>query len=137
MTCEFAGTLAITLVGLSVLVYGQSSPATQPSLSETKKIEMLISNIRGLKNAQFVRNGKEYDGQAAADHLQMKWSHEKAGIRTARDFIEQIASKSSQSGKPYLIRFDDGREVTTAEYLTTLLTAIEHAATRPTTGESR
>jgi hypothetical protein len=33
------------------------------------------------------------------------------------DFIDKIASVSSTTGKPYLIRFGDGREMKGADYL--------------------
>lgn len=42
-----------------------------------------------------------------------------------KDFIEKIASKSSTSGKPYLIRFNDGREVQGGEYLRAKLAKLE------------
>ena len=37
-------------------------------------------------------------------------------IRTADDFIAKVASKSSTTGRPYLVRFSDGREVPTADF---------------------
>jgi hypothetical protein len=38
-------------------------------------------------------------------------------VETAAQFIEQIASRSSTSGEPYLIRFTDGRTVAAARFL--------------------
>ena len=82
----------------------------QQSLSETQKIDHLITFVRNLNGATFIRNGAEHKPSAAADHLQMK--REKGGtrIKTARDFIEKIATKSSLSGDLYMIRFANGKE---------------------------
>jgi hypothetical protein len=104
--------------------------------TETQKIETLISTVNDLKDATFIRNGKEYDCKAAADHMRTKWSYAGDKIHTAQEFIEQIASKSSQSGKPYLIRFGDGREVKSSEFLTEALDRLEHPATQPSTNPS-
>jgi hypothetical protein len=38
-------------------------------------------------------------------------------VTTARQFIDEIASRSSTSGQPYLIRFADGRSVSAAQFL--------------------
>ena len=38
-------------------------------------------------------------------------------VNTAQQFIEQIASKSSTSDEPYVIRFTDGREMPAAKFL--------------------
>jgi len=45
--------------------------------------------------------------------------------RGARDFIEKVASTSGTSGKPYLIRFNDGREIRSREYLLAELQKLE------------
>jgi len=80
------------------------------------RIEHLIGGVESLKGAVFIRNGTEYDTKAAGSHLRMKL--EKAGdkVKTAEEFIEGIASKSSTSGKPYQIRKPDGTVVDTRPY---------------------
>jgi hypothetical protein len=92
---------------------------------EKKKIESLISTVENLKDAKFVRNGTEYDCKAAAQHMRDKWEYAGSKVKTARDFISVIASKSSQSGKPYVIRFKDGKEVESGKYLTEQLEKLE------------
>ena len=94
-------------------------------MTETEKIEHLISTVAALKDAVFVRNDKEYDGEAAADHMRRKWKWKADEIRTARDFIRIAASVSSTTGKPYLIRFKDGREVTSGDFLNAELEKLE------------
>src|SRR5690349_1075393 len=88
----------IVLACLVPALLALAPAATQPT--ETQKIEQLITAVRELKDASFVRNGKEYTAAEAADHLQSKWDKAKDQITTAAMFIEKIASKSSASGKP-------------------------------------
>jgi hypothetical protein len=82
---------------------------------EKKKIEFLISSVEHLKGATFIRNGTEYDGKKAAEHLRMKLQNTVA-VETADDFIRLCASKSFISGKPYLIRSSDGKTINTEQY---------------------
>ena len=81
--------------------FAQESP-------EANKIQYLISSIETLNGAEFIRNGKAYDAKRAADHLRLKLKMAGDRVKTAEDFIRLCASKSSFSGKPYLIRFSDG-----------------------------
>ena len=97
--------------------------------SEADKIAKLITHIREMKDTQFVRNGKAYDGNAAADHIQAKYDRVNDQIKTAREFIEKCASKSERSGDAYKIRFKDGTERTASGYLNSQLDAIEKPAT--------
>ena len=94
-------------------------------LTEPQKIDALIGAVEKLKDAKFVRNGKEYDGKAAADHMRRKRKSAGDKVKTAREFIDRLASKSSASGEPYKIKFKDGKEVTSAEFLTKELDALE------------
>src|SRR5512139_2442518 len=75
---------------------------------EQKKIEFLISSVENLKEAKFIRNGSEHDGKEAAEHLRMKLQKAGGKVQTADDFIRLCASKSSITGKPYMIRSSDG-----------------------------
>ncbi len=119
-----------------------ASPATQPSdtpvatttaparraLSERQKIERLMKHVETLTDAVFVRNDTEHTCLEAAEHMRDKWKWKNREISTARDFIRIAATKSSVSGKPYLIRFKDGREVKCGEYLAGELERIEAEA---------
>ena len=101
-----------------------AAPAIEPS-GETAKIEQLIKHVREMKDTKFIRNGKAYDGGAAAEHISAKWSKAKDQVKTAREFIDKCASKSEASGEPYKIRFKDGREQTASEYLNAQLATLE------------
>lgn len=84
---------------------------------EKNRIESLITHIEGLKDANFIRNGKSYDSKNAAKFLRGKWEAKAKEIKTAEEFIDKVASVSGTTGKPYLIRFKDGREVPCGTYL--------------------
>jgi hypothetical protein len=99
------------IICLTILAYSSSGQTYQEAayLTEQQKIDYLIKCVEDLKNAKFDRNGTLYDAQAAAAHLKMK--REKAGnaIKNVDDFIEKVASKSSSSGIPYKIIYDNGK----------------------------
>jgi hypothetical protein len=82
---------------------------------EKKKIEFLISSVENSKGVKFIRNGSEYNGKEAADHLRMKLQNVLV-VETADDFIRLCASQSSISGKPYMIRFSDGKTIKSEKY---------------------
>ena len=94
-------------------------------MTETQKIEHLLRYVEGLKGAVFIRNGESHQPTEAAVHLRVKW--EKAGnkVKTAIDFIEICASKSSMSGKPYTIKMPDGKELPARDVLLRELKRIQ------------
>jgi hypothetical protein len=76
-------------------------PVTAGTMDED--IDYLLAAVAD-SNCTFTRNGKDYDGAQARDHLQMKRERGRRYYDSVDEFIERIASKSSWSGKPYLIR---------------------------------
>ncbi|HYF35600.1 MAG TPA: DUF5329 family protein [Prosthecobacter sp.] len=104
LLCLLAAALAPALL--------QARPA-----AEDQRIEHLLKAVKELQDAKFVRSGKEYSGADAEAHLRMKL--EKAGerVQTAEQFIDGIAAKSYLTGKPYQIRFADGRVSDAGPYL--------------------
>ena len=83
---------------------------------EKKKIAMLISSIENLEGAIFIRNGSEYNGKKAAEHLRMKLQKAGAKVKTADDFIRLCASESEITGKPYMIKLSNGKIIKSEEY---------------------
>jgi len=98
----------------------QILPAT-----EKQKIEVLIKQVGDLKDAKFIRNGSTYEPATAVRFLRGKWNANISEVKTARDFIDKIASKSGTSGNPYLIRFKDGTEIQSRDFLLMELKKIE------------
>jgi len=95
--------------------------------AEIQKIEALIKQVRALKDAMFIRNGSSYSADYAATFLRRKWQANESNVKTARDFIDKVASFSGTSNKPYLIRFKDGREIKSREFLLAEVKKIEKA----------
>lgn len=99
--------------------------AAEQPLTESDKIELLLHLIDGMQDVVFIRNGHEYDCHAAAKHLRTKWKAQLAVIKTARDFVLHLASRSSLSGKPYLLRWKNGQLQTSESFLLLELKKIE------------
>ena len=84
------------------------------------EIDYLINAVSE-SGCNFVRNDKEHTSREAADHLQMKARRGKRYYDTTEEFIDRIASKSSWSGKPYLIQCDDRPAVAAIDWFTRAL----------------
>lgn len=77
---------------------------SSPALSTDMEIEIdqLLQAVRE-SGCRFIRNGKAHDSFAAAEHLQMKREKARRYYNSTEQFIARIGSKSSLSGKPYVI----------------------------------
>jgi Family of unknown function (DUF5329) len=121
--------MRIIIVPFSLVIYLTIGIVTiaqpQSSARERQKIEALIKYIGSMNDAKFVRNGTPYDSKTAATFLRRKLEANESQVKTAHDFIEKIASFSSTSGKPYVIRFNDGEEANSRDVLLTALRKIE------------
>lgn len=53
---------------------------------------------------KLIRNGRGHTQEEAKEHIQKKFDHYRDQISNAEDFIELSASKSTLSGRPYLIQ---------------------------------
>ena len=105
---------------IALLIALAAFPAVAQDEAEAaahREIEALITSVARLEDATFIRNGKAWSASRAAEFLREKWESRESEVRSAEDFIAQVASFSSTTSKPYLIRFPDGREVPSAEYL--------------------
>jgi hypothetical protein len=101
---------AFAIVALTLTVH-----AALPS-QERAKIEALIAAVEKLPDAVFVRNGKAHSPATAAKFLRAKWNDRAKDILTAEDFIDKVATRSSTTGRAYLVRYKDGREVASAVF---------------------
>lgn len=104
-------------IAIFALLLGAARVQAEDPAAEKQKIEKLVASVENLADASFIRNGKAYDAAAAATFLRRKWDSQAGEIKTALDFIEKAATKSSTSGQPYLIRFKDGSEKNCADFL--------------------
>jgi len=65
-------------------------------------INYLIEKVKN-SHLTFIRNGKSYSSEAAAEHARTKYRYFRSQIETPEDFIRLCATKSLISGKPYLV----------------------------------
>jgi len=91
-------------------------------------IESLLHYVGALQGAAFIRNGESHTPTEAEAHLRLKWTKQKDQIGSAEDFIRLCGTKSSVSGKPYIIRFSDGHEEAASDVLSRQLLIFRGAS---------
>jgi hypothetical protein len=102
-----------------------TQPGTRPAMTEPQTVEYLIDSIAKLEGATFIRNDAEHSAATAAALMRYRWNRDKDKLKTAEEFVKELASKSSTTGKPYVIRFKDGTEVKSGEYLLKKLAELD------------
>jgi hypothetical protein len=111
---------------LLLLIILFALPTFAETLSEEEKIFMLINSVSEIgEGAKFIRNGSTHDAEKAAQHLMTKYNYTKKKIKTAEDFIDKLASRSSISGKDYLIVLPDNKTISAREFFEKKLKDIE------------
>ena len=108
-------TFILALLILAGALAAQATNLTPSVLTEDQKIEKLINFIATLDHVTFIRNGSEYSQSKAVEYLKYKLKRDSEKISCARDFILVAGTKSNSSGKPLLIRYNDGRTEKTRE----------------------
>lgn len=100
--------LALAVIALS---HAPRTPAAPPAIA-INEINYLLEFI-GRSGCKFLRNGSWYEAQRAQSHLRAKYDFLAARdrIKTADDFIEQAATRSSMSGVEYQIQCGAGPAV--------------------------
>ncbi|MCX8037017.1 MAG: DUF5329 domain-containing protein [Candidatus Sumerlaeia bacterium] len=101
-----------------------SSPA-KTALTEQQKIAALLDAVSKAKDLTFIRNDAEWPASAARQLMESKYGKAKDNIKTVEEFIEQIASRSSTTGRVYQVKFKDGRTTESAYWLRARLKEIE------------
>ena len=104
-----------------VLIAGSIATAHAEADADTE-IRTLIQAVAE-SDCEFNRNGSLHSAEAAAEHLQLKYSRGKRYADSAEAFIERLASKSSWSGKPYQM-ICDGETQPAGDWLTATLIAL-------------
>jgi hypothetical protein len=110
MIRTYCGRFFLLLLAAVICV---SSHAAAASMEQ--EISHLLNFIR-TSDCVFVRNSRRHDPGEAAEHIQKKYNYLKKRIRSTEDFIDGTATKSSLSGKPYIV-ICRGRELKTADWL--------------------
>ena len=125
------GGIGILAAGLAILVALVALPrlaqASCLPTVEHQRIEALIGVVGRRTDVTFIRNGRSYIAATAAQFLRGKWRDREADVCSADDFIAKVASFSSTTGKPYLVRLRDGQEVPAAEFFRAQLAELTRA----------
>ncbi len=102
----------------------EGGPPTGLARDEVATIERLLALVRGMEDSTFLWNGVACTGDEAADVLCQRWNQNAESTITAEDFIRLATSRSSASGKPFIVRRPDGREIDLADLLTLELACL-------------
>ncbi|MGQ5524740.1 DUF5329 family protein [Chitinimonas sp. PSY-7] len=111
---------------IAVIMGLLAAPVLAMDATATGEINHLL-DYSARSGCQFVRNGAVYPAKEATDHLRLKLSKVGDRVKTADDFIEQIASQSYMSGKPYSVRCPGASEQPTKTWLMTELRRLRTA----------
>jgi hypothetical protein len=105
------------LLALPVAALAQPVVPTVPARTQAE-IDHLFDYIAH-SSCQFNRNGTWHDMVAAKAHVNTKYEYlkERGQIASAESFIENAASKSSFSGKDYLVQCPGAPMVPSASWL--------------------
>ena len=105
--------LAVCTCGLAAA----GPPATaEPNEAAQTEIAALLAAV-GTSGCTFIRNGEPGTANAARAHLERKYRYGRKKLDSTEDFIERVATKSSRSGRPYLVECPGKPQQPTREWL--------------------
>jgi hypothetical protein len=109
--------------GLTILILTSTITLAAPTPMAKEEIEHLFAYV-GSSNCAFYRNGTWYSTKDAVEHMRTKYNYLRLMDRatTAESFVERAATRSSVSGKPYLVQCDGSAIVESGKWLTQELT---------------
>lgn len=100
---------AATSVPVTPVTWPVVRPAPISAQEAPREIAALLSLLRS-STCRFERNGRWYDGERAAEHLQRKLDYATGrgmAPASAEEFIEKAATRSSFSGREYRVQCGD------------------------------
>jgi hypothetical protein len=108
------------------------APDAKPSVAAAPRedLEVVVEKLLAILSTSkltFVRNGSDHTGVEASAHIRSKYEGARDAIKTPEDFIEKAASRSSLTGKPYLVKFADGTTQPLGAWLTERLAELRAA----------
>ena len=105
------------------------------ALADTYADEEIRALIKAVSESgcEFNRNGSLHSAEAAAEHLELKYTQGKRYAGSAEVFIDRLASKSSWSGEPYQM-ICDGELQPARDWLTSTLATNQIKLKRPASG---
>ena len=108
--------IGIQILFLTLMITGTNFAYSDVPESQKPEVQHLLEFIE-TSDCIFERNGKKYDAADAADHIKKKYRYFRNKISTTEEFIEYSGTKSTMSGKPYLIYCGDKDPITSQTWL--------------------
>lgn len=123
MRIVWSAVLVVVLALLPGLDGAHAQP--RPAAGAQQEIERLFA-VLGASGCRFQRNGSWHDAEQAVGHLRRKHDYlAKRGLVTdAESLIELAASKSSLTGRPYLVQCPGAEPVPSRTWFTRRLAEI-------------
>ena len=90
----------IAALGMSMLML---EPLHLQGADSTEREVRLLIDAIAASHCDFNRNGRQHTAAEAAAHLELKYARAGRHIDSADEFITQLASSSSFTGRPYLM----------------------------------
>jgi hypothetical protein len=109
--------LAVLLLALPVASFAQPVVPSVPARAQAE-IDHLFDYIAH-SSCKFNRNGSWHDMVAAKSHVNTKYEYlkERGQVDSAESFIENAATRSSFSGKDYMVQCPGSDAVRSADWL--------------------
>ena len=101
---------------------------TRPRENTDETIGYLLAFV-AKSDCTFIRNGQSYTGEQSSNHMKIKRRYFNDQIATPEDFIRLAATKSLQTGQPYLVKTKEGKEYRCDEWMKKVLK--EYRKTKP------
>lgn len=83
---------------------------------QSKEVNHLISFVKN-SNCILNRNGTDYTGTESVKHIKLKYDYFRDDIKNTEDFIKYSATKSTMSGKYYMVSCPGKQPVQTKAWL--------------------
>ena len=106
--------MKVILAIMGAVLFG--SAYADVSTAQKPEVEHLINFVKN-SSCEINRNGRFHKGNEAVSHIQKKYAYFRDKINTTEEFIEYAATKSTMSGKYYLVKCGKAEAVRTKEWL--------------------
>jgi len=103
------------IVALLIYPFTLSASEKQDDVM-SNEIAFLLSKIKHTA-CQLNRNGSLHNGQNAEKHIRRKYNYVRKKIKTTEQFISYAATRSSFTGRPYMLICSQEKPQTTASWL--------------------
>ena len=117
----FRNTIRSISLLVLLLAVSENSLADVPE-SQAPEVDYLIRSLK-TSGCEMIRNGKSYDGEAAAAHVRLKYDYFRDEIFSTQEFIERAATRSTMSGKAYMVDCPGEEPIPSADWLQNKLKA--------------